>query len=85
MPKALYGCEVTPVNETALRILRTSFVKCMTFTTAGRSADLVFAMTSKGSDLDPDVNIFVRRVAAMKICIQKCRKPEEDRKDNEEI
>ena len=47
MPKALYGCEVTPANETALRVLRSSFVRCMTYTTARMSADLVFATTSE--------------------------------------
>lgn len=63
LPTALYGCEVTPVNETALRVLRSSFVRCMTYTTVRRSADLVFAMASEGSDLDPDINVFVRSVA----------------------
>ena len=67
MPNALYGCEVTPVNETALRVLRSSFVRCMTYTTVRRSANLVFAMAPEGSDLDPDINIFVRRAAAARI------------------
>ena len=71
MPKTLYGCEVTPVNETALRVLRSSFLRCMTYTTVRRSADLVFAMASEGSDLDPDINIFVRRVAAARRYITK--------------
>ena len=62
MPKTLHGCEVTPVNETALRVLRSSFVRCMTYTTVRSSADLVFAMASEGSDLDTDTNILVRRV-----------------------
>ena len=70
-PKALYGCEVTPVNETALRVLRSSFVRCMTYTTARRSADLVFAVASEGTDLDPDVSIFVRRIAALRRYISK--------------
>ena len=64
MPSTLYGCEATPVNETALRVRRSSSVRYMTYTTVRRSADLVFAMASEGSDLDPDINIFVRRVAA---------------------
>ena len=55
---------MTPVNETALRVLRSGFVRCMTYTTVRRSADLVFAMVSEGSDLDPDINIFVRSVVA---------------------
>ena len=64
LPNALYGCEVTPVNETALRVLRSSFVRCMTYTTVRRSADLVFAMASEGSDLDLDKNMFVKTVVA---------------------
>ena len=35
----------------------------MTYTMVRTSADLMFAMASGGSDPDPDINIFVRRVA----------------------
>ena len=80
MPKALYGCEVTPANETARRVLRSSFARCMTYTTVRRSADLVFAMASEGSDLDPDINTFVRRVAAARRFLTKIKPIKERRK-----
>ena len=66
LPKALYGCEVAPANERALRTLRTSIAKCLTFTTSQRSADLTFATASAGPDLDPDVSIFSRRAVAFR-------------------
>ena len=71
MPKAMYGCEVSPVNEIALRTLRSSFADVLTYTTARRSADFTFSVVSGKTDLDPDVEIFVRRVTAMRRYITK--------------
>ena len=66
LPKAMYGYEITPVNETALTVVRPSFIKCMTYTASRRSDDLVFSVASEGTDLDPDENILARRVAAFR-------------------
>ena len=49
-----------------MRVLRSSFIKFITFTSSRRSADLVFCVALKRSDLDPDVNIIFRRVAAFR-------------------
>jgi hypothetical protein len=66
IPKALYGCEVAPVNETALRTLRTAVSRTLTFTTEHRSADLTFATASHGPDTDPEISIFARRAMAVR-------------------
>ena len=66
LPKALYGCEVAPVNETALRTLRTAVTRTLTYTTDQRSSDLTFATASHGPDLDPEMSIFARRAMAVR-------------------
>ena len=38
-PKALYGCEHAPVNETALRVLRTNVAHASTYVASRRSLD----------------------------------------------
>ena len=53
----------------------------MTYTTVRRSADLVFATTSEGTDLDPDINIFVRRVAAARRYISRSNANHEEMKE----
>lgn len=77
LPKAFYGCELTPANETALRVLRSSFIKCMTYTTSRRPVDLVFSVASEGAYLDRAVNILVRRVAAFRTYVQTNKRNEE--------
>ena len=66
IPKALYGCEVAPANENALRRFRTSITKTLAYTTEQRSADLTFATCSFGPDLDPDIHIFTKRAVALR-------------------
>lgn len=43
LPKALYGCETAPANESALKTLQTRIMDTLTFTTARRSVGLTFA------------------------------------------
>ena len=74
LPKALYGCEVAPANETALRTFRTSITKALAYTTKQRSADLTFATASYGPDLDPDTHIFSRRCVAFRRYVTKSTK-----------
>ena len=71
MPKAMYGCEVSPVNETALRTLRSSFADVLTYTTVRRSTEFTFSSVSGNTDLDPDVEIYVRRMTAMRRYVTK--------------
>ena len=59
------------MNETALRALRASFADCATYTSKRRSLDLVFALASEGADLDPEVEIVVRRAVAFRRYITK--------------
>ena len=71
LPKALYGSEVAPVNDSALKTLRTVITKTVTFTTEQRSSDLTFATASHGTDLDPEASILARRAAALRRYINK--------------
>ena len=71
IPKGLYGCEVAPINETALRTLRSAITRTLTYTTEQRSADLTFATSSHGHDLDPEVAILTRRTTALRRFINK--------------
>ena len=41
-PMGLYGCELAPVNESAMRTLRSAIASCLTSTNSGRSVDLTF-------------------------------------------
>ena len=66
LPKALYGCETTPVNERALRKLQTTIVDTLTYNTSRRSVDLTFAAASHGNEVDPDVAIFKNRVLGLR-------------------
>ena len=71
LPRGLFGCEVAPVNEAALRTFRSAIASALTFTTARRSTDLAFAVGSRGSDVGPDVEIVTRRVAALRRTLAK--------------
>ena len=57
---------IVHINESALRILRSSFASCITYTSKRRSTDLVYAMASEGTDLDPEVEIVARRAVAFR-------------------
>lgn len=61
-PKGFYGCETAPVNESAMRTFRVEVVNAVTYTTRRRSTDINFAVASNGSDIDPGVEVYVRRV-----------------------
>ena len=71
LPKALYGSEAAPVNESALRRLRSAIADTITFTTARRAVDLTYATCSNGRDLDLDIEIVCRRVAAVRRALSK--------------
>ena len=55
LPTELYGCEMSPTNATAIGQLRTAIANCITFVTSRRSTDLIFAIASRGADVDTDV------------------------------
>ena len=66
LPKGLYGCETTPVNESALKKLQTRIVDTLTFTTSRRPVDLTFATASHGKEVGPDVASFTNRVLGLR-------------------
>ena len=45
-----------------MRTFRSGVVNAATYTTKRRSTDLTFAVASNGSDIDPEVEVYVRRV-----------------------
>ena len=63
LPRGLYGCETSPVNEEAMQNMRSSIATALTYTTTRRSVDLTFAMASGTVDLDPDIEVYTRRAA----------------------
>ena len=66
LPKGLYGCEMAPVHEHALRSFRSATADALAYTTKQRPIDLTFAVPSKGDDLDPEVYIAAKRVTAFR-------------------
>ena len=54
--------------------MRSSIASCLTFTTVRRSADLTFAIGSRGRDVDPDVEIVCRRAIALRRSMAKDEK-----------
>ena len=66
LPKGLYGCEMAPIHESALRQFRTATANAVTYVTKQRSVDLTFAVASKGEDLDPEVYITTKRITALR-------------------
>lgn len=61
LPKGLYGCELGPISEIAMRGFRTATANAMTYSTSRRSTDLTFAMCSRGGDVGPDIEVARRR------------------------
>ena len=62
LPKGLCGCETAPANESAMRTFRSEVVNAATYTTKRRSTDITFAVASNGSDIGPEVEVYVRRL-----------------------
>jgi hypothetical protein len=69
LPKALYGCETAPINEAAMRTLRSEVADAVAYTTKRRSLDLTYTTSSHGTDSDPDIEVYVRRVTSFKRAI----------------
>ena len=63
IPKRLFGCETSPINEGAMQKLRSIIANVLTYVTSKRSIDFTFTVASGKTDLDPDVEVYVRRVA----------------------
>ena len=74
IPKALFGFELAPVNEAAMRALRTAIASCLTFDTSRRAVDLTFTAATKGNDVDADIVVVCRRAAAARRAIAKDKK-----------
>ena len=73
---AMYGCETTPINDSCMRSYRTAVVDTIAFNTKRRSADLTFAFCSKGTDVDPETEVLVRRVMAMRRAVARSERLE---------
>ena len=77
-----FGCGVAPVNDGALRTLRSAIASRIAFTTTRRATDLTFSAGSRGGGVDPDIEIACRRAMGLRRCMAKC---EESGKLVEEI
>ena len=66
LPTALYGCETAPINEAVMRTFRSEVVNAAAYTTKRRSLDLTYAISSHGADIDPEIEVYVRRVSSFK-------------------
>jgi len=62
----VYGCETAPVNENSMRSFRTAVANTLAFTTTRTSLDRTSAIASGSKDMDPDIEVFLRRVLAYK-------------------
>ena len=65
-PAALYGSEACPANRNALGGYRAAVTTVLAGTDTNRSADLVFSMAQKGKDVDPEIDILLRRISAVR-------------------
>ena len=71
IPKGLFGCELGPINETAMRVFRTAVASCLTFVTTRRAVDLTFTAATRGNDVDPDIVVVCRTAAAARRAVAK--------------
>lgn len=65
LPMGFYGCEASELPDQELSQLRSASIDTISNGSPHRSNDLVFA-TAEGDDLDPEVQVFVRRIAAIR-------------------
>jgi hypothetical protein len=64
LPKGLYGCEASHINKQAIDHLASNIVDTIAPHSTLRSPALVFSTSSGGNDLDPQVEVLVRRALA---------------------
>ena len=67
IPKALYGCEVASVCNKTIHRLGSAILKMINPSDAMRSRDFTFVTCSRGTDVDPDANILLRRIMALRM------------------
>ena len=72
LPMGLFGCEVAPVNEGAMRMFRSAIASRIAFTTSLRATDLTFATGSRDRDVDPDIGVVCRRALGIRRCMATC-------------
>eukprot|EP00973_Karenia_brevis_P021956 3019852-Karenia_brevis.AAC.1 len=64
--KALYGCEASHVDESALRTYTSVVMKTLGTANQMHARSLTFAFTGHSLDLDPYIAIFTRRIMMMR-------------------
>ena len=70
-PAALYGVEATRVSNTSLQSLRSAIARAIGPRSSRRSLGMTFSCTSCANDLDPAVQILVRRVLTVRRIMSK--------------
>ena len=71
LPKALYGCEVSSVAKENIDKLSTAILKNINPAKGLRSRDFSYSFCSNGQDLDPALNILLKRIMAFRRGIAK--------------
>ena len=66
LAKALYGCEASLLHPSDQMTLTTAIKQAISKTSAHKSADLTFATSSHGADLDPETNVLTRRITMLR-------------------
>ena len=66
LAKALYGCEASLLHPADQMTLTTAVKQAISKTAVHKAADLTFATSSYGSDLDPETVVLIRRVTMLR-------------------
>ena len=66
LSKALYGCEAAPIASNVLDKLTTTLRKAMGFRGHFTSNDLAFQVSNEAGDLDPRLNVYLRRFTLLR-------------------
>ena len=66
MAKGLYGCEASLLHPADQMAFTTAIKQAISKTATHKSADLTFATSSHGCDLDPETTVLTRRVTMLR-------------------
>ena len=66
LAKVLHGCEASLLHPADQMTLTTAVKQAISKTAAHKAADLTFATSSYGSDLDPEAVVLIRRVTMLR-------------------
>ena len=71
LPKALYGAEIAHIPDQHMRALQTAILDIVAPNSTRRNPSMAFLTCSAGTDLDPEVALYVRRVKLFRRAVWK--------------